>query len=159
MVARLVRDQEVVGSNPVTSTNKKRTAEMPSSFCCRENAIANPSCFSKQGAQVCIAKRYKPDEPNEKAYTTTNALNNRNRTYKHRCDRVIPSPRPTKKGRLKGCHFLLSGKRDSKSFLSLRHNFSVRIPRFLPCLFFCSVYAYSSAPLLRFAVSPCERYG
>ena len=33
MVARLVRDQEVVGSSPVTSTTKKRRVFCPSLFC------------------------------------------------------------------------------------------------------------------------------
>ena len=37
MVARMVRDHEVVGSNPVTPTKKKKQADMPVFLFCRSS--------------------------------------------------------------------------------------------------------------------------
>ena len=62
MVARLVRDQEVVGSNPVTSTTQK--AALTVAFLRGRGGDSIPVRFSAKGAQVCALR--KPDELNEK---------------------------------------------------------------------------------------------
>ena len=72
---------------------------------------STPVSFTKSGALVCAER--KPDELNETANTTSALINKRNRSYKHGFERVIPSPRPTKKDSVIAVLFLLVGRRDS----------------------------------------------